>query len=50
MFKGKPLDQLTIPDFKAMAADVFRNIEPDPKKRTFGGCVTSLFVPTLAHS
>ena len=39
IFGGKPLDQVSLDDFKKAAIRVFMQQEPDPKKRTFGGSV-----------
>ncbi|KAJ7160328.1 heme peroxidase [Mycena filopes] len=37
VFNNKPFDQLTIHDFIGGVGKTFAQIEPDPKKRTFGG-------------
>ncbi|TDL26424.1 heme peroxidase [Rickenella mellea] len=37
LFKGKPLDKVTLKDFGDVARDAFNTIDPDPKTRTFGG-------------
>ncbi|THH11068.1 hypothetical protein EW145_g888 [Phellinidium pouzarii] len=35
-FKGKPLDKVTLDDFRSAAIGIFQTIEADPKVRTFG--------------
>ena len=39
VFEGKPLDRVTLTDFKEAAVRAFSSQELDPKKRTFAGCV-----------
>ncbi|KAI0752622.1 heme peroxidase [Daedaleopsis nitida] len=36
-FKGKPLDQLTLADFGRGAMNAWKDVDPDPRKRTFAG-------------
>ncbi|KAH8111877.1 heme peroxidase [Phellopilus nigrolimitatus] len=37
IFNGKALDQVDLSDFRTAAVNLFSTVEPDPKKRTFGG-------------
>ena len=37
IFGGKTLETLTLDAFKTAARTAFRGVEPDPKKRNFGG-------------
>ncbi|KAF8516240.1 heme peroxidase [Gautieria morchelliformis] len=36
-FKGKPFDQLTVPDMARTFAALMATVDPEPRKRTFGG-------------